>query len=92
VTIYLTGMGQTNPAIQAGQPAPSKPLANAAVAPVITLAGAGLTVTYAGLAPGEIGVYQVNATVPTGVATGLSMPLVINQGGAATTLNVRVIN
>ena len=92
VTIYLTGMGQTTPAILAGQPAPSKPLSTAAVAPAITLGGAGLSVTYAGLAPGEIGVYQVNATVPAGAPTGLSMPLVINQGGAATTLNVRVIN
>ncbi len=92
VTIYLTGMGQTTPAIQAGQPAPSKPLATAAVAPLITLGGASLSVSYAGLAPGEIGVYQVNATVPAGVPTGLTVPLVINQGGAATTLNVRVIN
>ena len=90
--IYLTGMGQTTPAIPAGQPAPSSPLSYASAAPVITLGGATLSVGYAGLAPGEVGVYQINATVPSGVPTGLSVPLVIAQGGATTTLNVRVVN
>ena len=50
-----------------------------------------MAVTYAGLAPGEVGVYQINATVPTGVASSLAVPLVINQNGAATTLSVRVV-
>ena len=92
LTIYLTGMGQTTPEAQAGQPAPSNPLAWAATAPVVTLGGATLSVSYSGLAPGEIGVYQVNATVPSSVPTGLSIPLVISQAGVATTLNVRVID
>ena len=92
LTIYLTGMGQTAPAILAGQPAPGKPLSWTAVPPVVTLGGAPLSVSYAGLAPGEVGVYQVNATVPSGVPTGLAIPLVITQGGGATTLKVRVVN
>jgi uncharacterized protein (TIGR03437 family) len=92
VTIYLTGMGQTTPAIQAGQPAPASPLAYAALGPAVTLGGSALSVSYAGLAPGEVGVYQINATVPPGVPTGLAIPLVISQGTAATTLNLRVVN
>jgi uncharacterized protein (TIGR03437 family) len=92
VSIYLTGMGQTTPAIQAGQPAPSKPLAYAAAAPTVTLGGSALAVSYAGLVPGEVGVYQINATVPSGVPTGLSIPLVIGQGGLTTTLSVRVVD
>jgi len=91
VIIYLTGMGLTTPAIAAGQAAPSSPLANAAAAPIVTLGGAKLTVTYAGLAPGEVGVYQINATVPASVPQGLSIPLVIGQGGPSTTLNLRVV-
>ena len=62
-----------------------------AQAPVITIAGMDLAVSYAGLAPGQVGVYQINATVPPSVLTGMSLPLTINQGGAATTLNVRVV-
>jgi uncharacterized protein (TIGR03437 family) len=92
ITIFLTGMGQTSPAVAAGQVSPLKPLASALITPAVTLGTSNLTVGYAGLAPGEIGVYQINATVPSGVATGLSVPLTINQGGSATTLNVRVVN
>ncbi len=60
----------------------------------MTLGGSPLTVQYAGLAPGEVGVYQINAVVPGSVPQGLSEPLVINQGsasGANTTLNERVV-
>jgi uncharacterized protein (TIGR03437 family) len=92
VTIYLTGMGQTTPFIQAGQPAPANPLAIAVVQPVVTLGGAALIVGYAGLAPGEVGVYQIDATVPYNVPSGITQPLVIAQGGSATTLLVRVVD
>lgn len=91
VVIYLTGMGSTVPAVDAGMPAPSSPLASAAIAPSVTLGGSAMTVLYAGLVPGEVGVYQINATAPDTLTQGLSIPLVINQGGAATTLNVRVV-
>jgi uncharacterized protein (TIGR03437 family) len=91
ITIYLTGMGLTTPSVGTGQAAPAKPLAYASVQPTLTLGGTALTVTYAGLVPGEVGLYQINATVPAGVAAGLEMPLVINQGGSTTTLSVRVV-
>jgi len=93
VTIYLTGMGQTTPSIQAGQAAPANPLAAAAVQPAVTLGDSDLSVSYAGLVPSEVGVYQINAAVPQGVPTGLSVPLVISQGGAAAaTIYVRVVD
>lgn len=92
VTIYLTGMGQTFPPAVEGQAAPLDPLELAAIQPSVTLGGLSLGVAYAGLAPGEVGVYQINVLVPGGVPQGLSIPLVINQGGAATTLYVRVVN
>jgi uncharacterized protein (TIGR03437 family) len=92
VTIYLTGMGQTTAAIQAGVAAPASPLAQAAIQPTITLGGAALTVGYAGLAPDEVGVYQINATVPANVPSGLAVPLVITQDAGTTTQNVRVVD
>ena len=93
VIIYLTGMGATTPQVNAGMPGPSSPLASVTVAPSVTLGGAALNVLYAGLVPGEVGVYQINATVPaTGVPDGLTIPLVITQGGASTTLSVRVVD
>ena len=39
--------------------------------------------TYAGAAPGSVqGIYQINATVPTGSAAG-SVPLQVKVGGAS---------
>jgi uncharacterized protein (TIGR03437 family) len=94
LVIYLTGMGLTTPSVAAGQPAPASPLALASAVPVVTLGGTNLTIAYAGLAPGEVGVYQINAVVPPAVPQGSSEPLVIAQGtanGAVTTLDERVV-
>ncbi len=91
VVIYATGLGRTQPAIDAGLPAPSDPLPVAIIVPSVTLGGVPLTVTYAGLVPGEVGVYQINATVPFKVPQGLSIPLVVDQG-VSTTLMLRVVN
>jgi uncharacterized protein (TIGR03437 family) len=41
--------------------------------------------------PGLVGVYQINARVPTWVPEGLEVPLVIRQGGDSTALMVRVV-
>jgi uncharacterized protein (TIGR03437 family) len=75
-----------------GLPAPTSPLATALSVPAVYLAGTQLPVSYAGLAPGEVGVCQINATVPRSTPTGLGMPLVISQGGATQTLSLRVVN
>jgi uncharacterized protein (TIGR03437 family) len=94
LTIYLTGLGTTLPAVNAGVAAPMSPLSWATQAPVVTLGGSPLTMLYAGLVPGSLsGLYQIDVTVPgTGVPQGTSIPLVINQGGGSTTLTVRVVN
>jgi uncharacterized protein (TIGR03437 family) len=94
LVIYLTGMGTTSPAVNAGVAAPMSPLSWATQAPTVTLGGSPLTVLYGGLVPGSLsGLYQINVTVPTtGVPQGISIPLVIDQGGGSTTLNVRVVN
>ncbi len=93
LVIYLTGMGATFPVIDAGQPAPFNPLAQADAQPIVTLGGATLQVQYAGLAPGWAGLYQINVYVPpTGAPLGMSVPLTITQGAATTTYDVRVVN
>ncbi len=91
IVIYATGLGRTLPAVDAGVPAPSDPLAGVIIAPQVSLGGVPLNVSYAGLVPGEVGVYQINATVPLKVPQGLAIPLVIDQG-VTTTLMMRVVN
>jgi uncharacterized protein (TIGR03437 family) len=92
ITIFATGLGRTTPAIDAGMPAPSNPVTSTLIQPTVTLGGTALNVTFAGLAPGQIGVYQINATVPArNVPEGMPVPLVISQGGSATEIDVRVV-
>jgi len=90
--IYLTGLGQTTPAVATGQPAPSNSLSTSLVAPTITLGGVELPVLFAGLAPGMVGVDQINVAVPFNVPEGMSVPLVITQGSVSTSIPERVVD
>ena len=90
--IYVTGLGQTNPSGVTGYPAPSNPFSVPLLQPSVTLGGNNLPVTFAGLAPGEVGVYQINVTVPGNTPTGLGLPLTINQGTGTVSVAMRVIS
>jgi uncharacterized protein (TIGR03437 family) len=93
ITIYLTGLGATSPEVPAGNAAPSDPQAAALTSPTVTLGGVPLFVGFAGLAPGQVGVYYITAAVPfKGIPTGFEIPLVISAGSASTTIPVRVVN
>ena len=89
--IYMTGLGQTAPAVEAGNPAPLDPLAVPLVMPTVQLGGVSVPVNFAGMSPGEVGLYQINVTVPDSAPLGLSVPMTIRQGAGSTTLDVRVI-
>lgn len=91
IVIYATGLGRTTPEVEAGAPAPADPLSLTLIEPEVTLGNVGLPVVYAGLAPGQIGVYQINVQVPRWAPTGMSVPLTIRQGSHGTTLPVRVV-
>jgi uncharacterized protein (TIGR03437 family) len=92
IVIYATGLGRTQPPLATGLGAPTDPLPAAIVQPDVSLGGLSLPLYYAGLAPGEVGVYQINAWVPWSAPTGMLVPLTITQGSVTTTLTVRVID
>jgi uncharacterized protein (TIGR03437 family) len=56
----------------------------------VTLGGVPCEVTFAGLAPTLVGVYQINFRVPAGVASGLASVVVRAGGVDAPGLVVRV--
>jgi uncharacterized protein (TIGR03437 family) len=91
LVIFLTGMGLTSPAVATGAPSPLNPLAIALVRPTVTIGNSQLGLLYFGLAPGEVGVYQINVQVPSNIQAGLSMPLTITQGSFSSSLSVRVV-
>jgi uncharacterized protein (TIGR03437 family) len=82
IIIYLTGLGHTAPAVDTGAAAPSDPLALVLTKP---------SIQYAGLVPGQVGVYQINAFVPFWVKTGMEVPLELSAGTQKVSLNVRVV-
>jgi uncharacterized protein (TIGR03437 family) len=90
LVIFATGLGRTTPAISAGEAAPSDPLSVAVTPADVSLDGIPLQVVYAGLTPGGVGVYQINVRAPYGLNEGQAVPLVIRQGGMATTVAVPV--
>lgn len=91
IVIYLTGLGKTNPPVEAGLSAPGDPLARPLVDPKVSIGGVEQPVTFSGLTPGEVGVYQINVRILAWAPTGFTVPLTITQGGSVTTLNLRVI-
>ena len=92
ITIYLTGLGATTPLPALGDAAPVSPPDTVNTPPAVTLGGASMSVTFAGLVPGEVGVYRIDATVPNRVPVGDSVPLTIQQGGFSTTVPVSVVS
>jgi uncharacterized protein (TIGR03437 family) len=91
LTIYLTGCGQTSPAVTDGSAAPMNPLSLVVTPPVVTLGGVTLNTMFGGLTPGSVGLCQINVSVPANVPEGLSVPLTITQGSGTQTLSFRVI-
>jgi uncharacterized protein (TIGR03437 family) len=81
--MFVVGLGAVDKTVTAGAPAPSNPLANV-VAPLAVYIGSGsnqqqATVQFAGLAPGLGGLYQINVTIPTTMASG-DQPIEILTG------------
>ena len=83
ISIYCTGLGPVNNQPPTGTAAPGPPaLATTTVTPTVTLGGESLTVSFSGLTPGLVGLYQVNALIPGDAATGPAVPLIISIGGS----------
>lgn len=81
VSLYCTGLGLATNRPALGLPAPSDPLATTIAAPTVTIGGINARVAFSGLAPGYVGLYQVNVQVPAGVTTGSAVPVVLTIGG-----------
>jgi uncharacterized protein (TIGR03437 family) len=82
VQIYCTGLGAVTNQPASGATAPSDPLAETTTLPGITIGGAPAKVQFSGLTPGPVGLYQVNAEVPTAASRGVAVPVTIFIAGA----------
>ena len=89
VVLYGTGAGaqfvnasNNQPlTIKDGEAASSSPLAATANLPTATVGGKTATVYFSGLAPGFVGLWQLNVQVPADAPSGASVEVVLNFGG-----------
>jgi uncharacterized protein (TIGR03437 family) len=81
IVLFANGLGPVSNTPASGAVSPGgASLAVCNVPPTVNIGGIPARVEFAGLAPGFVGAYQVNITVPAGLASG-SAPLVITAGG-----------
>src|SRR5262249_4122997 len=81
IIVYATGLGVTNPNVDAGTVAPTSPLPRATNDVTATAGGVAANVLYAGLAPGLVGFYQINLTIPTTVPVASQIPVAVTAAG-----------
>ncbi|MDQ6663866.1 MAG: hypothetical protein M3Z23_05695, partial [Acidobacteriota bacterium] len=81
ITAYLTGQGTVDNPVATGSSAPDAPLSRPMALVASSIGGQGAQVEFAGLAPGFVGLLQVNLRVP--VMPAGEFPLVITIGGVA---------
>ena len=83
LAIFCTGLGVVDQTIPDGAAAPTSPLANTVPKATVTIGGKDAAVSFSGLSPGFAGLYQIDATVPSGLAPGNQVPVIVNIGGAS---------
>ena len=83
LTVYAIGLGVVEPSATAGQVPPISPLSTAVNPVAASIGGVPATVSYAGLAPGYPGLYQINILVPEGVANGAQEVIVSNANNGS---------
>lgn len=100
VSLYGTGQGQVSPAVLDGTAAPASPLSNTVAVPtsdpatclnnqpsMCVAVGSNFgVIKYSGLAPGNIGLWQINVTIPAGTPSGSAVGVRVVISGMTSNL------
>jgi uncharacterized protein (TIGR03437 family) len=81
LTIYATGLGMVSNPPTLGTAALAEPLSRVESQVEVRMSGASVPVSFAGLAPGFAGLYQINAQAPDTIAAG-DVEITVTVGGA----------
>jgi uncharacterized protein (TIGR03437 family) len=85
IVLYATGLGPVRPAVGAGMPGSSDPFSETILPVSVSIGEVPYLVTWAGLAPDTVGIYQINVYVPGGHIAGDDLPVVVTVGGTSST-------
>jgi uncharacterized protein (TIGR03437 family) len=83
VQVFATGQGAVANPPATGAPAASSPFSETPAAPVVMIGDKQAAVAFSGLAPGLVGVWQVNVVIPADAPLGSAVPIQILYGGVA---------
>jgi uncharacterized protein (TIGR03437 family) len=78
LSIFATGLGQTLDSLPPGNAAPQDRLVRLSNTTKVEIGGVEIDPLFSGLAPGTVGLYQVNAKLPPEVPAGLAVPTVLH--------------
>ncbi len=80
VVVYATGTGPVETPQTTGYAAPGDRLIRTSSVPTVTIAGQQGAVYFSGLAPGFVGLYQINVTLPSSLPSGNQELQIISNG------------
>jgi uncharacterized protein (TIGR03437 family) len=83
ISIFCTGLGTVTNAPATGLAAAANAPSLTTTQPTVNIGGVSATLNYSGLAPGFVGLYQVNAQVPLTISAGGAVTVVILMGNVA---------
>jgi uncharacterized protein (TIGR03437 family) len=100
IIVYANGQGaqlvnaatQQPLAIASGVPATASPLYATLTRPTVTIGGIAAQVDFSGLAPGFVGLWQLNVLVPNNAPTGNAVPLIVSFDGRTSATTTVAIN
>jgi len=78
LSIFATGLGQTKDSVATGTAAPQDRLVRLDNKVKVVVGGVEIDPVFSGLAPGSVGLYQVNARLPPEVPAGVAVPMTVN--------------
>jgi uncharacterized protein (TIGR03437 family) len=91
VSLFCTGLGHVTNTPSLGSVSPSDPLSETTTTPQVSVGGVNARVTFSGLAPGYVGLYQVNVQIPNNAPLGNVVSVGLSIGGViANTVSIAV--
>ena len=86
IAIFGTGLGPVTNMPATGAAASDDPLSHTTAQPQATVGGVAATVIFSGLAPGFVGLYQINVEILEGTPSGDAVEVVLTIGGVSSNI------